>query len=155
MALNAAQVEQIFKDLGKLVYITNQADSQATGHKKAVMAFNEQAVTGVAADYLVFEKAIQLAHKNTADAIKALTNLPAKIDAVTKAYINNVIPSVANITYVDLLSTIDHLRSQMIANGQYVAAGFNAYFTNRLDYNTLPTVGSSAIPDAWITDNVI
>lgn len=159
MPVTAPDVQTYFKLIGKLAYVASIANGHAEAYKRATMTAVDQGVTGQSAatiaEYDLFDAVLAPMKTNTKSAITALAKLPEQMAALATTYLTTTVRAALGVADADLTSVLDALRGKMDELGLYLQSGFSAYFAATLNYNNLPVAGTTAIPDAWITDAVV
>jgi hypothetical protein len=159
MALQASDIQTLFKLIGKLAHVATIGAAHAEAYKRVTMAAVDQGVSGnpslAAAEYDLYDGVLNPLKTKTKAAITAVSKLPADVATLTETFLTTHVRTVIGASATDKVGVLDSLRAKMEEFGLYLQANLLAFFANTLNYNNLPSTGTTAIPDAWITDAVV
>lgn len=157
MALNTANISHFFKVLGKLIYIKGLAEAQATQYDLVMMALVDQGIDADASKIDLYELVIVPFNTKMKSNAKGIEQIAATVVTFANTYLTKVVATQAGLTQPTVAKVLDEMRAKMFANGQYITDSgvFDAFFTNVLNYNNLPTAGTVLIPDTYVGEGVV
>ena len=153
-----------FKNIGKLIFISQLPAAQITALQKAHMALVDQASSGEATDFDTNDLVVSPFGGSMKSVVTAVKGLPAKCKSAIDTYLKKVIAVDLGLPTTSTLAQIGTaLDTQMTAVGAHVtpsgnggsnSTGIAMYFADNFDIE-LNQDPSPSIPDAYITDTVL
>jgi hypothetical protein len=155
--LTPSQTYEIFKIVGKLIFLSNMAPPQVTAFKKAAMGLVDQGIDGDAEEFEWHQQVATPATAAVSSVNAALAQVPTDARASIESYLSRFVAPLVDVSVGTPAATvIDTLVGAM--GGETVVAGgqFATYFEDTWG-KQLPTAefGSETIPDTWVTSEVV
>lgn len=159
MSLSLEAIQKHFKRLGKPIYVSQLADSQANDLEIASTGLLAQEEIATADGYSSAAASAVPLFGNLSTSIKATATTKAKAQAAVASQVQQVIAVDLGLNAGASITTVcTALSARMQAVGAYLPIGnpngFASYFANTFSI-TLPTSGSPTILDDWITAEVV
>ena len=164
MALNNAQIQRLFKVMGKVIYLHQRAPGDATVYRKLMSSTIDQSVSGTASDANTITRFINPFMAQIGGTISTLDALPAQAKTLAATFLQNVIAVDLGLSAgVSLAQVGGRLTADMMAADESVAPsgdnmanddGFAAFFARQFGI-VLPQDAAPSIPDSYIIDDVI
>ena len=158
--MTSARINEIFKGLGKMLYLSNLGVADASGVKAAMVATVQQFGAQVGGTDLyddVIGVVVPL-QTRVQPTVNALDRIPSLAKASVESYLRVVGSELGMSATATVTSILDALKTQMQAAGRTIAPSGNQfynYFLNNFGYAALPTNVSPNIPDSWITVSIV
>lgn len=155
--MESNRIQEVFRTIGKLLYIDDIGESYATGIKAAVVALQEQtaAASGAADPYAELQSFIGPALNSTRPVVQSLERLPLIARAGVDSYLRAIAPELGQNASTTPATIANALRGQMVSNDDSVepSGAFADYFTSNYAV-ALPTDDPATVPDTLITITV-
>ena len=158
MSLTVTQVQNIFKVLGKGIFLSNLVMTHALAYESLMMGLAAQANAGTSSAFDGFQSVVVPANTAIKGIITKVSGGTAAAQTINENYLTNVVAPMLGMDITAVVTDIlDALRSQIVTNGQYITTAglFDTYIRAAWSYTSIPTSGSSSIPDSYVTDAVV
>jgi hypothetical protein len=158
MSLSVADIQAIFKIVGKGVFLANLVNTHVQAYEKLMMGLASQANSGSPDDFDAFQNVIVPANTAIKGVITKLQSGTATAQSINENYLGKVAAvKLALASGAAITDVLDALQDEMTGNGVYLAPGgvFDTYVRSTWNYNTLPNTGTILIPESFIDDDVV
>ena len=158
MSLSVADIQTIFKIVGKGVFLTNLVNTHIQAYEKLMMGLASQANSGSPDDFDAFQNVIVPANTAIKGVITKLQSGTATAQSINENYLGKVAAVKLDLASGAAISDVlAALQGEMIGNGVYLAPGgvFDMYVRSTWNFNTLPNAGTILIPESFIDDDVV
>jgi hypothetical protein len=158
MSLSVADIQAIFKIVGKGVFLTNLVNTHIQAYEKLMMGLASQANSGSPDDFDAFQNVIVPANTAIKGVITKLQSGTATAQSINENYLGKVAAVKLDLASGAAISDVlAALQGEMIGNGVYLAPGgvFDMYVRSTWNFNTLPNAGTILIPESFIDDDVV
>ena len=158
MSLSVADIQTIFKIVGKGVFLTNLVNTHIQAYEKLMMGLASQANSGSPDDFDAFQNVIVPANTAIKGVITKLQSGTATAQSINENYLGKVVAvKLALASGAAISDVLAALQGEMIGNGVYLAPGgvFDMYVRSTWNFNTLPNTGTILIPESFIDDDVV
>ena len=157
MAISTGDITKIFKVLGKCIFLSQIATTQADELRKIAMVMLDQSSTGVAAEFDWFNAVMLPANTRIKTTIGQVNGLSTTaVTTINNYLLQGAAPSLGldPATTVTPAQVLDALRAAIQFNRMYLTPGgvFMVFIVTQLGYPSMPTVGTTLIPDSYISD---
>jgi len=154
MNAQTGDIQALFKLLGKLIYLSNLANTHSDAYRNVTIATVTQGVTGQADEFDLFDQVLAPMETKTKAVITALGKLPDQMSALIQIVITNF-GAAWESPATTVSGILDDVAFSMNSLGLYIDTQYQAFFTSVLSYGNLPVAGATLIPNDWITDSVV
>jgi hypothetical protein len=157
--MNAQRIKEVFAGFGKIIKLADIGAADASGCKAHLVGtlqqFGQQA--GGAEQFDDFIKVVIPLETRMQPTVAALDRVGVLAKASADAYVRIIGAELGQPTNAATASILDALADDMVAASLAVApsGAFFNYFLRAFGYGDLPTSGSPAIEDAWVTSEVV
>ncbi len=155
MALSTSDVTQAFKVLGKCAYLAALGASQADAMRVIALGLMGQADTGVAADFEWINSVISPAGTKIKTAITSTLGVSTLAVSTANSFLVKALSPKAGLdpSTAETADILDAVSAVMAANNLYLtpAGSLVTFVIAQLGYVTLPTTGTTLIPDSYVT----
>jgi hypothetical protein len=158
MSLSVADIQTIFKIVGKGVFLTNLVNTHVQAYEKLMMGLASQANSGSPDDFDAFQNVIVPANTAIKGVITKLQSGTATAQSINENYLGKVVAvKLALASGAAITDVLDALQGEMIGNGVYLAPDgfFDMYVRSTWNFTTLPNAGTILIPESFIDDDVV
>ena len=158
MSLSVADIQAIFKIVGKGVFLANLVNTHVQAYEKLMMGLASQANSGSPDDFDAFQNVIVPANTAIKGVITKLQSGTATAQSINENYLGKVVAvKLALASGAAISDVLIALQGEMIGNGVYLApgGGFDTYVRSTWNFNTLPNTGTILIPESFIDDDVV
>lgn len=158
--MTSARINEVFKGLGKILYVSNLGVADASGVKAAMVATLQQfgAQAGGTDYYDDVMSVVVPFQTRVQPTVSALDRVPNLAKASVDTYLRVVGSELGVSPSATFTNILDALKTRMQANGRTIAPSgsqFFNYFQNNYGYAALPVSGTPNIPDSWITVSIV
>lgn len=158
MPLATATIHEVFKIIGKLIFLAELPGPQITALQRTAMALVDQAVDGDADEFDLHKDICVPAAAAVGTINAALKEVPASARGSIESYLSKYVGPKLNLPAGTLAATvIDMLVAEGMGAETVADLGtIDLYFQDEFG-KSLPTAspGSETIPDSWVTSNVV
>ena len=155
MALTTSDATQAFKVLGKCAYLAALGGSQADALRVIALGLLGQADTGAAADFDWYNSVITPAATKVKTAITSTLSVSTLAASTANTFLVKALALKAGLdpTTAKTSDILDEVASVMSTNTMYLtpAGTLVTFVISQLGYDTLPTTGTTLIPDSYVT----
>jgi hypothetical protein len=158
MSLSVADIQAIFKIVGKGVFLANLVNTHVQAYEKLMMGLASQANSGSPDDFDAFQNVIVPANTAIKGVITKLQSGTATAQSINENYLGKVVAvKLALASGAAISDVLAALQGEMIGNDVYLAPGgvFDTYVRSTWNFNTLPNTGTILIPESFIDDDVV
>lgn len=158
MPITLPEAQQVFKIVGKLIYLSDLASPQVNEYAKTSMALVEQAISGLPTDRVVFNRVCSQVEATVSNVINSISGIEPSSTGHINQYFSFVVAPKLGLqaqtspgTVIDqFIVELNDLGETVLQNGR-----FHRYFSDTLN-KQLPNVASSeTIPESWVTNDVV
>lgn len=162
MALDADQLDDLFKKLGKYLFLAQLGEPQADAYKAAFNALDDQDAGDSDLDRFDIDNDVVRPLRNkTAGVVKVLNGHVASVDAAIEALLRKYVAPDLGLAANSRLDEVGPALVASLTDAGHAFRppggnpdGFAAYFTGHFAID-LPTDAIETIPDSYITDEVL
>ena len=161
MSLSVADIQAIFKIVGKGVFLANLVNTHVQAYEKLMMGLAAQAISGSPPpddDFDAFQNVIVPANTAIKGVITKLQSGTATAQSINENYLGKVVAvKLALASGAAISDVLAALQGEMIGNGVYLAPDgfFDMYVRSTWNFTTLPNAGTILIPESFIDDDVV
>src|ERR1035437_7099411 len=157
MSLTVSQVQSIFMVLGKGIFLSSLGVTHAAAYESIMVGLVGQTEAGWDA-YGSLQSVVIPANTSIKAIIAKVIAAATAAQTINENYLTKEISLLLGLSADAAVSDVlDALRSQVVANGQYITTNglFDTYIRTTWSYTSIPVTGAHLIPDTYVTDEVL